>query len=72
MTMSDWQNADLHRPYRPNRPSAPHRHPSMSYVLMYPTDTANVEMAVIPFRRTDTDIPLKGCPVVRWGRLVVK
>ena len=23
-----------------------------------------------PSRRTDTDIPLKGCPVVRWGRLI--
>ena len=72
MTMSDWQNADLHRPYRPNRPSEPRRHLSMLNVTMHPTNRANVEMSAVPFRRTDTDIPLKGCPVVRWGSLVVK
>ena len=68
MTMSDWQNADLHRPYRPNRPSEPRRHPSMLNVPMHPTDRANVDMSATvrtPPRRTDTDIPLKGCPVVR-------
>ena len=28
-------------------------------------------MVRTPSRRTDTDIPLKGCPVVRWGPLTV-